>query len=181
MDGSGMSVSAVVVTRGDVDLWPCLKPILAAGIQEIILRVGVAGVAERYDGARAATNEIIYTQDDDCAVDVAAVLAAYEYAVVACNMPEWKRPEYPAADGIALVGWGAVFHKCCVPDRMPVDALARREADRLFTGLNRLKLIDVPFEHLPWAHGADRLGRQPEHAASLQEIRRRIQVLRDEG
>ena len=173
-------VSAVIVTRGDVDLGPCLKPILAAGIEEIIIRRGIGGVVQRYQAALSATFEAIYTQDDDCVVNVKAVLAEYDPRFVTCNMPQDRRADYQ--DGIALLGWGATFHQDLVPDRWPAEIpmpLMRREADRWFTGLNPLKLIDVPFEHLPWAHGADRMGQEANHLSDLREIRKRIYAARD--
>ena len=175
-----MKVTAVIVTRGDVDLGPCLAPILAAGIEDIVIRIGRGGVLERYAAARRAQHEIVYTQDDDCTVDVPRVLAEYEPGRVTCNMPEWKRYEYPAADRIALVGWGAVFHRCHVDvfADMPSEPIFNREADRVFTALNPLKLIDVPFTNLPWADGPCRMASQREHGASLIEIRRRLREMR---
>lgn len=174
-------VSAVIVTRGDVDLGPCLKPILGVGIEEIVIRRGVGGVWERYEAARAATRHFIYTQDDDCVVNVASILAACDpeqAEFVTCNMPMDRRVEY--SDGIALMGFGCVFHRVHLQTFAPncSDPLMRREADRWFTGMNRLKLIDMPFEHLPWAHGADRMGRQLNHGDDLREIRKRIYAAR---
>jgi hypothetical protein len=174
-----VNVSAVIVTRGNVDLGACLAPILAAGVDEIIIRRGHGGVWERYEGAREARYAVIYTQDDDCTVDVGQVIEAYAHGVVTCNMPASRRAEYN--DGIALVGWGCVFHRSALdvlPRLEPQDDLERREADRVFTGLNDLKLIDVPFRHLPWALGKDRMGREARHGDDLREIRRRIYAAR---
>lgn len=175
-----MQVSAVIVTRGDVDLGPVLSAIEA---DEVIVRRGNGGVWERYEAAMAAKHEVVYTQDDDCVVEYAEVIATYESGRVTCNMPEYKRAEYP--DGIALVGWGAVFHRAEVFAAFQryfrlwsKDALFNREADRVFTGLSRLKLIDAPFQHLRHAHGADRLGAQPDHLANLGAIRERIYACR---
>jgi hypothetical protein len=170
-----MKYSAVIVTRGDVALGPVIDAIDA---DEIIIRRGHSGVWERYQAALTARNEIVYTQDDDCVVDVAAVLAAFESPLVTCNMPMDRRPEYQ--DGIALVGWGSVFHQRAVEGLFSWDRddLFRRECDRVFTAMNRVKLIDVPFQHLPWAHGADRMGREERHGRDLAEIRRRIAAVK---
>lgn len=175
-----MKISAVIVTRGNVDMGPCLRNIDA---DEIIIRRGRQGIWERYEAAMSAHFDVIYTQDDDCVVDAAGVVGAYSPGVVTCNMPPWKRSEYP--DGIALVGWGAVFDRQSFAaferyqDHFMPDGIFHREADRVFTGLNKLNLVNVPFEHLPWAHGKDRMGTEPQHGAALQEIRRRIQVVRN--
>lgn len=183
-----MKVSAVIVTRGDVDLGSVLAPILSCPeVDEVIIRRGHGGVLERWEAAAQASCDVVYTQDDDAIVDVKVVLAAYQWGKVACNMPTDRRPEYP--DGIALVGWGSVFDKNSVTLSVTAfpryrthfpndDDLFRREADRVFTGLSPLKLIDVPFRHLPYAHGNDRMGRRPEHGASMKAIRERIYQVR---
>lgn len=169
------TVSAVIVTRGDVALGPVIDGI---DVDEIIIRRGNGGVWERWEAAMGARNDIVYTQDDDCVVDSAAVIAAYEPGRVTCNMPAWKRYEYP--DGIALVGWGAVFDRSAVEllFRWERDEVFRRECDRVFTGMNQLKLIDVPFTNLPYAEGKDRMGAERRHGDDLREIRRRISAAR---
>lgn len=176
-----MNVSAVIVTRGDVDLGPCLAGIEA---DEITIVRGHMGVWERWEAVLSAKHRIVYTQDDDCVVDFTAVAAEYEPGKIVCNMPGWKRPEYP--DAIALVGWGAVMDRALVglaigryAQRFEwMDALTRREADRVITGLSPLKLIDAPFVHLPHASGPGRMSSEKEHLARLREIRERIAVVR---
>lgn len=203
-----MKVSAVVVTRMDHDLGPVVESLrVVPEIEEIIFVKGHGGVWERYEASARAQCDVIYTQDDDAVVDVAAVLAAYEPGKVVCNMPMDRRAEYQ--DGCALVGWGAVFDKSLVWEdthsglfftgalkeykrwlndytlksglryREPIgDVIFRSECDRVFTGLSDLKLIDVPFTHLPAAHGRDRMGRRACHGEYRQEIRRRIEAVR---
>lgn len=174
-------VTAVIVTRGDVDLGPCLSSI---DVETIIIASGNGGVWERYRAAiERVSSGLVYTQDDDCVVDAAAVIAQHQPGKVTSNMPQWKRHEYP--DEIALVGWGAVFEPHLAVEAFaryraffPQDDLFRRECDRVFTGLSPLKLIDVPFSHLPHAHGKERLGAQPEHLQRLAEIRKRIYRVR---
>lgn len=174
-------VTAVIVTRGDIDLGPCLSRIKA---DEIIIRRGHNGVLERWQAADGATHDIVYTQDDDAIVDYEAVVAAYEPGVMTCNMPLDRRPAYH--DDIALVGWGCVFHRRMVEpallqyrNKFPADALFYREADRVVTGLSQLKLIDVPFEHLPVAFEKYRMGAQDDHWNYLRQIRERIYIVRE--
>jgi len=171
-------VTAVIPTRGDVAVSGIAGRLPVA---EVILKVSWSGLWGRYEAALAAANTIIYTQDDDCEVDAQAVIDAYEPGVVVCNMPIAKRSEYP--DGIALVGWGAVFDQSLIRwafsrYRLAIDDLFRRECDRVFTGLCPLKLIDVPFRHLPYAHDPDRMGCEARHLADLEAIRRRIRLCR---
>jgi hypothetical protein len=175
-----MKVSAIIVTRGDVELGPCLSSLDA---DEVIIRRGHGGVWERWEAAMSARHDVVYVQDDDCVVDFAGVIAAYDEARVTCNMLTSHRSDY--RDDIALVGWGCVFHKVMLSSfgqylmRFPEDELFLREADRVFTGLNPLKLIDIGVTHLPYAHGAERMGREARHAADMREIRRRIYEVRE--
>lgn len=177
-----MKVSAIIVTRGDVDLGRCLQNIEA---DEIILRRGHGGVWERYEAAMYARHDVIYTQDDDCVVDALRVIGQYEPGMVTCNMPMDRRGEYRDKDGIALVGWGSVFDRAALGaferyfavHQNREDEIFKREADRVFTALNRVKLIEIPFEHLPYAFGEDRMGREVRHGADLNEIRKRISLV----
>jgi hypothetical protein len=122
--------------------------------------------------------DVIYTQDDDCIVSAKQVTDCYESGVVVCNVPSYRRAEY--ADGIALVGWGCVFHRDMVKvfdlyfKHFTIDDLFLTECDRVFTGLNKVKLIDVPFTHLPNAESPDRLHKRPDHWDRLREIRERV-------
>ncbi len=185
-----MKVSAVIVSHMDRAIGEVTDSVIPY-VHELIVVKGLAGVAERWDRALHAKNEIVYTQDDDAIVDVAAVLESYRPGVVTCNMPEDRRPEYQ--DGCALVGWGAVF------DRKLVDVAFRRywmyahhhaefekfndevfrsECDRIFTGLSTLNLVDVPFTHCEVAHGKDRMGRRPNHGEMRRLVRERIERIR---
>jgi hypothetical protein len=181
-------ISAVVVSRFDHALGEVVDSITPY-VDELILVRGHEGVFERYEAVSRCKNDIVFTCDDDAIIDVAAVIAEYEPGKACCNMPLDHRKDYP--DGIALVGWGCVFDKRMVTwDDAPagafldyhfafdVDAIFRRECDRVFTGLSPLKLIDVPVRHLPHAHGSDRMGREKRHGDDLKEIRRRIYAIR---
>jgi hypothetical protein len=104
-------VSAVLVTKGDVDLTPILSSL---PFDDIVVwnnsKRADLKVYGRYQAVKEAKHSVIFTQDDDCIVDAAAVVAAYEPGRVVCNMPAAKRSEYAAiAPGISLVGWGACF------------------------------------------------------------------------
>lgn len=136
----------------------------------------------RYSAAKEASNDIIYTQDDD--VLVSGVDELYrrhlETNRLACYLDEahirygHRHYVHHYTGGTAyetLVGWGSVFSKHWVDildeytDRYGVDELLKRKADRAFT-----ILIDVPHEqiaktpnHLPGAYDKDALYRQTDH------------------
>jgi hypothetical protein len=177
-------VSAVIVTKGDVDLKPILDslPFNDIVIWDNSKREDLK-VYGRYAAVKEAKHSIIYTQDDDCIVDAAAIVAACERGLIVCNMPTAKQIEYSAiAPGIALVGWGSCFHRDAIQvldhyiNRYDRDELLLRECDRVFTGLNTKKLIDIPVKHLPHAF-ADRMGNEARHLTDLAEIQRRIETL----
>jgi hypothetical protein len=191
--------SAVIVTRGDVDLGPIIVPIVPLADELIIVR-GHGGVWERWEAILAAKHEVVYTQDDDAIVDLEAMIGAIgsdanllrEYLEpwrpdsLWCNMPGWKRGEYQ--DGTALVGWGAFVTNRLVAEALARyrrhfddDELFRRESDRVITGLSNLELVDVPFQHAPWAHGPGRMcsrAGDEQHGAARAAIRARIQIVR---
>ena len=184
-----MRVSAVIVSRMNVPIGPVIESI-QPHVEEIIIARGDGGVYQRYSAAATGARcDIVYTQDDDCIVDVAAVLAAYEPGLVTCNMPAKFRPHYP--DGIALVGFGCVFYRpAALRGPAEFDAFKRyakvgffddlfhREADRVFTGLSPLKLIDVRKQDCWYALGQDRMGTERRHGDDLAAIRKLIYAAR---
>lgn len=141
----------------------------------------------RYAGLNVIrAGQRILTQDDDCLVNFPQLITKYEPGVITCNMPAHRRAEY--ADGVALVGWGAIFDCSLISvfniylKHFPIDDLFLTECDRVFTGLNKVKMVDIPFTHLPNAETPDRLHKRTDHWDKLREIRERIYfVKRAEG
>ena len=181
-----MKFSAVIVTRGDVDLGPVIAPIVPLA-DELIIRRGHGGVWERWEAVLSAKHDLCYVQDDDAIVDVEAMMVCSAPADrIVCNMPEWKRREYQ--DGTALVGWGAFVPKRAAESALvryrqifDADELFLRECDRVITGLSPLELVDVPFSHAPWANGPGRMctrAGDPAHAFARLSIRNRIETIR---
>lgn len=139
-----MNVSAIIVTRGDVDLTEPVHSIRKTGIRDIIvwdnsrewksaddpyLRfVGSQDLAVygRYAAIQYARYDLIYVQDDDCVVPPSSITeiiwasenSSSEFGVLACNMPsEFRHSFY---EDHALVGFGACFHRS-----LPEKAFAR--------------------------------------------------------
>jgi hypothetical protein len=177
------TVTAVIVTRGDVPLDEIRASLIRfkrVHVWDNSKELGKVSVYGRYRCIWVDMQEprgVVYVQDDDCLLDdPASICQHYEPGVVTCNMPEDYRRNYQYPEGIQLVGFGAIFEASLIRVLEPFekDALFMREADRVFTAMNKCKLVDLPFKHLPAAHDQSRLWRQPEHAAALAEIRRRI-------
>jgi len=177
-------VSCVIVTRGNVDL----SEIKASLPFEDVVVWNNSECNEivygRYRGVEQARHDVIAVQDDDAIIeDWPAILAAYEPGVIACNMGDAHRAFYKPMN-IALVGFGAIFHRSLIRPalerytrRFPEDELFKRECDRVFTGLNRLKVLTVPYRNLPHEETTQRMWREPQHVNDLTEIRRRIAAL----
>ena len=131
-----MNVSAVIVTRGNVDLAPILDSlppdwetvtwdngrgtVTRSGDGVIARGIGDLSVYGRYAAIEHATGDVIYVQDDDCIVSdpkaivdeyvaLAPIATAHPVSVV-CNQPEpWRSNPFYADH--ALVGFGAAFHR----------------------------------------------------------------------
>lgn len=178
-----MNISGVIVTRGDVDL----KPILASmkDLDEVVVWNNAERVDRkvygRFEAMKEARNEVVYCQDDDVITHPERIVSFYSPGVVTANVPVDRRDFY--SDGITLIGWGSVFDRSLTRvfrkylQRWPEDDLFLRECDRIFTGLNTIRTIDIPFEHLPHAHGLDRMGAERRHLVDLAQIRTRISCL----
>lgn len=145
------TVSACLVTRGDVDLTPILDTL---PYEDIVVwnnseRTDL-GIYGRYAAIQHAKHDIIYTQDDDVLVTCHDQLAdAYDGSGLLCNYPEpWDIP---------WVARGALFER-----DLPFWAFARYESkfplDRFFTHygcdgifslLTRHKVVDFGSIDLP--------------------------------
>ena len=180
-------VSAVLVTRGNVDLTEILTSFTDAGLAEFIVwdnsrRPRDMAVFGRYEAIGEADGEVIYVQDDDCVLSrdqIRGVIAGYEPGAVTCNMTDRFRENYPDA---ALVGFGAVFDR-----DLPRRAFARfavgrssmlflRTCDLVFTALTPRRFVDVGHRNLPWATDPDRMYRS---APLLAERKRMMEALRE--
>lgn len=180
-------VTAVVVTRGDVDL-ASVKRSLESFHGVLVWDNSTQPdlrVSGRYCLANQALTEYVYVQDDDCIVDVKSLCAEYQPGELLCNVKPHHHQVYSRQyPGITLVGWGAICPRLMVNfvryfTKYPNDELFMRECDRIFTYLNREKtrVVHLGIEDLPHASGSERMGSEPRHGADLFEIYRRCKSL----
>ena len=169
-----MDLSAVIPTKGDVDLTHIIKSIKDAGIKDVVIADYGQKVYNRFLGVKNAKHNIIYTQDDDCIVDVKGVIDSYIAGIVVNNMPIDRRSFYN--EDITLIGWGAIFDKNLVNvlDGWEHDDLFMTECDRIFTALNKHKEILVDFKSLDYASDTSRLSSNDTHWEYLKQIKQRI-------
>ncbi len=157
-------VSAILVTRGDVDLTPILNTL---PYSDVIVydnsRRHDFGIYGRYFAIREAKNPVIYVQDDDLLVTCHDKLcAAYQPGVLTVNYPEpWDIP---------WVARGAIFD-CDLPGFAFGQYLAHYQFDRYFShfacdGIFALLppdvvVIDEGSEDLPHGFAAGRVSTSP--------------------
>lgn len=204
-----MNVSAIIVTRGNVDLAPVLDS-LPDEWEKLVWDNGEKAcyrepppnrywnaddlsVYGRYAAIEYASHDLIFVQDDDVIVSdpdelrrtwesVAFNLGNHDFLVA--NMPQEFRPHYPDS---CLVGFGACFHRD-TPARAfgrffegnPARDLAfNRCCDVVFTTLTPRVLVDVPKENLPYATDASRMYRQSNHVGERARMLELCRRVRD--
>jgi len=127
------NVTAVLITRERY--WPKDVPI-AFDFDEVIVETLCPNVRRRYELALEARNEVIYVQDDDMVVDIAALWPHYDGRLTNAMIPGMH--DIYKDTGVTLVGYGAFFPKALInfsrweKQYGEVDAM---EADRIFTYL----------------------------------------------
>lgn len=198
-----MTISAVIVTRGDVDLAPVLHSLPQAWekiVWDNSQRTDLS-VYGRYAAIAECEHELIYVQDDDCVLEPDSIRALVELALnrpsplqhVIANMPGRFRPHYPDS---ALIGFGAIFQRD-LPERAfeqfkryhlwdsdkqmteAEGAEFRRTCDVVFTTLTPRILVDAPYADLPWASGPDRMYRQQTHVGERARMLELARAVRD--
>lgn len=166
-----ISISAVIPTRGDVDMAPIVEalPYDDVVVWDNSVREDLA-VYGRYAAMEEAKHDIIYTQDDDCIVTChAELLSHYEDGIVVANMPYNER-WVGAYDDCALLGFGALFHR-----DLPARAFSRyydhfslsdnvfrmTGCDIVFTMLTPFVKVDYGHTDMVYALAPDRVSNHP--------------------
>lgn len=150
-------VSAVLVTRGNVDMTAILYSIAAAGITDVVIwdnakRDRDLSCYGRYEAIKEARNPVIFHQDDDLTVPIAALLAEYDPVAdrdaIVCNNraeEEWL-----------LTAMGALFHRDlgdCFSRYIELygfDADFCRVSDVIFAYQHPYRRVVLGYEDLPW-------------------------------
>lgn len=182
-------VSAVLVTRGDIDMSPIIEslPFDDIVVWDNSRRTHDLRVFGRYAGIEEAKRDVIYVQDDDCLLSpegLHMMLAAYDPRLLIANMPAPFRAHYSDS---CLVGFGALFHR-----ELPADAFTRWSAhhsaetdafarccDVVFTTLTESRWCDAPYSNMAYAFGEDRMWRQPDHVGERTRMLDAARAIRD--
>ncbi len=170
------NVAVCIPTRGDIDIGPIVEPF--THLDQVVVYTS-GSVYGRYAAIAQTKAPVILTVDDDNVLPpatVQALLDCYEPGKVVCNVPAAFRDRYTDS---ALVGFGAIFDR-----DLPFKAfdtfkkrageqngLFDRECDLVFTMLTPFVMVDLPYTALGYAHGMDRLWRQPGHFETRDRMR----------
>jgi len=195
---SPSDVSAVIVTKGDVDLTPVLESLLILG--EVIVWDNSRSVRDqktygRVLGAARARHPIIYSQDDDIVHtpdSLARIVDAYQEGILTgCMWPEWsagaKEQGIPNGyDDLVFPGsgsisddwlWGNAVNQYLA--EWPHDDFFRLWSDTIIGIIAPTKQLDIRFEILPCAEDENRMANLPDAVALKTEAIRRAREVRD--
>jgi hypothetical protein len=181
-------VTAVIPTRGDVDLIPILATLPYRNVivwDQSLDTPDCYGLYTRYAAIAGAPTRIVYTQDDDCIFEHHDVLMElYEPWRLTCVYGHGDNPD--GLEDIALLHGGAIMDRA-LPifalarylERWPRDEAFMREADIIVGGLSPSTQLDLPYEiRYEIAARPNRMAHQPwqrdlKHkvAARTREIR----------
>jgi len=168
-------VSAVLVTKGDVDLGDICSNIVAAGISEIVFWDNSRSPVDmktigRHLAEGFCTNDVIYHQDDDLLFhNIPKLLEAYEPGRITANMPSpwYEQVGYPEKRQVML-GAGSLIDKGLAGQAIsrylehhPFDDDLMVYCDCVVGALAPSFRVDFGYELLPWADGPGRMSTTP--------------------
>ena len=161
-------ITAVVPTRGDVDLAPILATL--TGYREVIVWVSQDGCWGRYLAMKAARTELVYTQDDDLIFTAhRQLLDLHSPGRITANMPSpWYEGAGYDVEQSVQVGAGSVMHReahvaavasylACWPD----DDDFRVYCDDVVGILTPSLRVDLGYQVLDYASASNRIWTQP--------------------
>lgn len=182
MENNHPKISCVLITREPKYPELVLDRLDLGFFDEILIHCDSPDIYRRYQAAARAKNEIIYVQDDDCFVNYQVLFRKYNGQLTNTMTEPFQRQYEPM--GCTLVGWGCYFPKSMLGvfdkyiAKYGVDAHLLREADRIFTYLNRPHNVVIqPHENLGQATEKDRMCYEEGHYQSMAEALKKCENL----
>lgn len=185
----------IIVTRGGYDITDAGMPLVHAfggvHVWDNSRRAFDLKLLAAYFAADESPAKLIFYQDDDLAIsDPWEIVKAWEPGKIVCNMPSEFQAAYRDKPD-CLMGFGSCFEKSLIRptweryrNHFPIDSVTLREAHRIFTGLNRdrIVMVDVHKTNLPYATDETRLWKQADHGSFAARAYERIRlILEKEG
>jgi hypothetical protein len=190
------NVSAVIVTKGNVDLTPILETLI---FDDVV----VYDNSKRLDcmtygrvvGAREAKNSVIYSQDDDIIhspENQVAILDAYEEGkLTGCMWPDWSAGAKLQGiengyDDLVFPGSGSISDLWLWEETIDEylmewgdDDFFRLWCDTIIGVISPTKQLDIRFEALPCAEDEDRMANMENAVALKTQAIMRARAVRD--
>ncbi len=190
-------VTAVIVTRGDVDLTPVLESLIFDDV--IVWDNSVEADLKtlgRYAAIAMGRNTVYYSQDDDIIhtpENQLRIISEYKPGVLTgCMWPEWSLGAYQQGiqngyDDLVFAGSGSVWDGQTVRtaldsylDHFPSDDFCNLWADTIVGVIAPTKQLDIRFDALPCAEDDNRMCNLPDAVAQKTEAITRARWVRDE-
>jgi len=182
-------VTAVLVTRGDVDLAPILETL---PYRSVVIWTGdrdrpdAYGMFVRWLAVAEAPTSVVYVQDDDCIFERHADLVdAYEPGTIVSTYGHGENPD--GLEDFVLMHGGAILDRDLAPwalarylGEWPRDDAFYRYADLVVGGLTPFRHVDLEFtiDH-EIAARPNRMAHQSWARGFKHEIAERVRSIRD--
>lgn len=194
---SPADISAVIVTRGNVDLTPIIDSLI---FDDVVVYDNSVQPNEmtygRVIGARDhAKHPVIYSQDDDIIhtpEDQHRIVAAYQPGVLTgCMWPEWsggarRQGIDNGYDDLVFPGSGSISDLWLWEDAVdeylaewPLDDFFRLWSDTIIGIISPTVQLDIRFGEFPWADDDNRMAHLEGAVALKTEAIRRARLIRD--
>lgn len=177
-----MIPTAVLVTRGDVDMQPILDslpPEWPVVLWDNSKRPEPMDVYGHFAALPEVETEYVYFQDDDAICPAAELLALWDEAEhadkVLTNVPHGDTP---------WISWGAICHKD-LPGRAidwylqeyPFDEDVRLWCDMILAAYAPMVVVNLGVQHMPYITAANRMCMQPTHYPEQARMRAKLESL----
>jgi hypothetical protein len=157
------NVSAVIVTRGDVDITTIVNSmpfddvvVWDNSVEEDLQCYG------RFAGIERCKNDIIYVQDDDVLIPVPSLLREYEPGdVILANRKPDEEYRFLGVGALFPAASADVFSKYLAVH--PKDKDFYRAADVVFAEMNRYRSVWLGYAEFEWSRADNRMYKQPGH------------------
>lgn len=190
-------ISAVIVTRGNVDLTPVLDSLI---FEDVCVWDNSKADQDqmtygRVLAAQQALNPIVYSQDDDIVhspEQQEQIVAAYSPGVLTgCMWPEWsdgarRQGIENGYDDLVFPGSGSVsdvwLWQECVDEYLteyPQDDFFRLWSDTIIGIIAPTRQLDIRFDVLPCSEEGGRMADLEDGVAQKTEAIRRARLIRD--
>jgi hypothetical protein len=191
-------VTAVIVTRGDVDLQPVLDSLIFEDVivydNSVMPDLKTYG---RFVGASQAENVTIYSQDDDIVhspKQQRQILNSYEPGVLTgCMWSEWsdgarRQGIENGYDDLVFPGSGSICDFWVWESalaryitRWRPDDFFHLWSDTIIGVISPTKQLDIRFEELDWGNNGNRMAHMEDAVALKTEAIRRGREVRNAG